>query len=539
MLSAMKGEVQSARRIRAIVVDDSPEFLEALCGFLETRQDMDVVGRGRNGLEALQLAELLRPELAFLDMDMPELDGLQTAARLHGEFPELKIAIVSVHEGRNWSEWQAMTGVDAFISKPRLIHELPDRMERLFPDRHPQTQRPIMGSNQINVLLVEKDDTAAGLARQALLRFPQADGAEPRWHIEHVPTMDAARNHFQTCHVCLVGLQPRDGVGLQQIRRLRQMAPHLPVIAIAHSADERLALAAAALGVTEYFGPGQLGLLPYVVHYLAGQQAQTTPPIPGKNPESTPAGEPDESAGNFRQKQKLDSIGLLAAGIAHDFINVLTVVQTHAGLLLERRPLPPGAEESIREISKATNCAAGLTRQLLTFCRKQDILLKPTDLNGVVNDFAQMLRRILGTDITLVARLSDRPARIRADEVMLEQLLINLAANARDAMPGGGQFTVETAPVKTDADLSKRNPGADKGGYLRLTVTDTGGGIPPEALPHIFEPFFTTKKSGKGTGLGLATAGSIVKQHGGWIEVDSQPGKGASFNIFFPRCPED
>jgi two-component system cell cycle sensor histidine kinase/response regulator CckA len=178
--------------------------------------------------------------------------------------------------------------------------------------------------------------------------------------------------------------------------------------------------------------------------------------------------------------------------------------------------------------------AAALTRQLLFFSRRQVMQLRNVDLNEIVNQTAAMLRRIIGEDVRLELKLSSAPLQTRVDSGMIDQVLMNLAVNARDAMPEGGELRIETLEQVVDEETARRHIGAIAGRFVTLSVSDTGGGIPAEVLPRIFEPFFTTKEVGKGTGLGLATVTGIVQQHGGWIKVESEPGKGTCFQVFLP-----
>jgi PAS domain S-box-containing protein len=234
----------------------------------------------------------------------------------------------------------------------------------------------------------------------------------------------------------------------------------------------------------------------------------------------------------LRQSQKMEAIGQLAGGVAHDFNNILTVIHGHASLLLARASLAGISAKSVQQISEAAERAAGLTRQLLAFGRRQVMQPRQLDMNEVVGNMTKMLGRILGEDIALQLRYSPQPALVQADAGMMEQVLLNLAVNSRDAMPKGGLLAIKISPVNVDAIHTAEHPEACVGNYACLSVTDTGCGIPPENLRRIFEPFFTTKEVGKGTGLGLATVYGIVKQHQGWIEVESEVGKGTAFKVF-------
>jgi signal transduction histidine kinase/CheY-like chemotaxis protein len=236
----------------------------------------------------------------------------------------------------------------------------------------------------------------------------------------------------------------------------------------------------------------------------------------------------------LRQSQKMESVGQLAAGVAHDFNNMLTVIQGHAGLLTTRQELSSASQDSVQAIYFAAERAASLTRQLLMFSRKN--VMQPTslDLREVVVNMSKMLRRLLGENVTLQFDPPPEIPLVKGDNGMIEQVLMNLAVNGRDAMPKGGTLTIETTSVQIDYAYVQTHPQARVGAFVCLRVIDTGTGMDPATMARIFEPFFTTKEVGKGTGLGLATVYGIVKQHEGWIEVGSQVGLGSAFSVFFP-----
>ncbi len=236
----------------------------------------------------------------------------------------------------------------------------------------------------------------------------------------------------------------------------------------------------------------------------------------------------------FRHAQKLESVGQLAAGVAHDFNNILTVIQGYADTLLARASADTATSKGLKEIAEAARRAAALTRQLLMFSRKQIIQPKVLDLNAVLQNLMKMLQRLLGEDIRLEPSYAPNLPRVEADTGMLEQVVMNLAVNARDAMPKGGKLRLRTSIAEVDAAHAGQHADARPGRFVRLTVADTGCGMDGQTLGRIFEPFFSTKEVGKGTGLGLATVYGIVKQHQGWIEVSSEPGRGTTFEIYFP-----
>ena len=242
-----------------------------------------------------------------------------------------------------------------------------------------------------------------------------------------------------------------------------------------------------------------------------------------------------QTQGQLEQAQKMDAIGRLAGGVAHDFNNLLTVILGRTDILLTQIKAEDPLRRGIALIQRTAGRAAELTKQLLAFSRKQVLEAVVLDLGVVTTDMKEMLARLIGEDIALVTNLAATLGHVKADRGQIEQVVMNLAINARDAMPRGGQLVVETANADLDDEYVRRNVGSRPGPHVMLAVSDSGVGIPRELQRHIFEPFFTTKEQGKGTGLGLATVYGIVKQSGGYIEVDSEPGRGTTFRIYLPR----
>ena len=242
--------------------------------------------------------------------------------------------------------------------------------------------------------------------------------------------------------------------------------------------------------------------------------------------------------GQFRQAQKMESIGRLAGGIAHDFNNLLTAIKGNLELaMMEIQPIDPRFEY-LADADKAADSASSLTRQLLTFSRKQVIDPKVINLNDVITHVRKLLARLIGEDVTLEHFVEPELASVRFDPGQVEQILINLAVNARDAMPNGGLLTLETANVDLDEEYVKSHPYVEAGPYVMLAVSDTGAGMTDAIRANLFEPFFTTKEAGRGTGLGLAMVYGAVKQNGGQIEVYSEPGHGTTFKIYLPAVDQ-
>jgi PAS domain S-box-containing protein len=237
----------------------------------------------------------------------------------------------------------------------------------------------------------------------------------------------------------------------------------------------------------------------------------------------------------LQQSQKLEAVGQLAGGVAHDFNNLLTAILGYSELsLLRLQPDDPVAR-SLEQIGKASRRGALLTRQLLAFSRKQILQRKVFDLNHVVTDMHDMLSRLIGANISLVTHLDQDLGRVKADPGQIQQIIMNLVVNARDAMPNGGDLSIETANVRLDDAFAQQHPPTLPGEYILMAIRDTGAGMDSQTRAHIFEPFFTTKKPGEGSGLGLSTVYGIVKQSGGYIWVESEPGRGTVFRLYLPR----
>jgi two-component system cell cycle sensor histidine kinase/response regulator CckA len=237
----------------------------------------------------------------------------------------------------------------------------------------------------------------------------------------------------------------------------------------------------------------------------------------------------------LQQSRRMEAVGRLAGGIAHDFNNLLTIIKGYAELAVQRGGIQPELRADVQQIENAAERASTLIRQLLAFSRRQVLQPKIIDLNAIVLGLDKLLGRLMGEHIEMVTRCAGNVGHVKADPAQVEQVIMNLVVNARDAMPRGGRLTVETFNVDLDSTYARDHVSVKPGSYVMLAVSDTGIGMNPETVAHIFEPFYTTKESGQGTGLGLSTVYGIVKQSGGYIWVYSEPGKGTTFKVYLPR----
>ncbi len=320
--------------------------------------------------------------------------------------------------------------------------------------------------------------------------------------------------------------------GMTALSLARQLAPDVPFLFVSATIGEELAIDAMHQGATDYVLKQRLGrLVPSVQRALRERDERRE----RKKAEEALI----QSEKQFRQAQKMEAVGRLAGGIAHDFNNLLTVIMGYSHVIAAELGRHHPLHSKIEETQKAGERAAMLVRQLLTFSRKQPLEPKNLSLNNVVSNLESMLQRLIGSDIRLVITLDPSNSQVRADQAQLEQVLMNLVVNARDAMTKGGTLTIETAQVELAKSPLYHVEPLRPGPYVKLSVGDTGSGMDRDTQAHIFEPFFTTKEEGKGSGLGLSTVFGIVTQSGGGIDVTSRVGQGTRFDIFFPRVAAD
>ena len=377
------------------------------------------------------------------------------------------------------------------------------------------------GSAPLHVLLVDDDDDYA-----ALVRVQLEAGAVPI-SLERVATVTAAaaalrRDAFD---VVLLDLALPDSDGLATVEQVLSIVSMAPLIVLTSTDDEETAVQAVQRGAQDYLVKSRTDaeLLQRSIRYAIERAEWRRDSV--------------RREAELRQSHKMEAIGRLAGGVAHDFNNVLTAIFGYSDLLMDQFAEDDPRRDDVQEIRLAAERAAALTRQLLAFSRKQMIQPQRLDLNTVVDSLHKLLARLVGEDIPLKIDAAADLWTVLADPGQIEQVLMNLAANGRDAMPEGGTLTIATGNVVFDTEEPRERPGLRPGEYVTLTVSDTGTGIPEDVRLHIFEPFFTTKAQGKGTGLGLATVYGIVKQNNGGIYLASGPGKGTRFVMYLPRVP--
>jgi signal transduction histidine kinase len=372
----------------------------------------------------------------------------------------------------------------------------------------------------LRVLVVEDCEDDAVL----LLRELRRGGFEPQSRrVETAEAMSAALRE-QTWDVIVSDYSLPRFAAPEALALANESGLGVPFIIVSGTVNEEIAVDSLKRGASDFIAKGNLARL-----------------VPAMRRELAVAAEHRERRrleAQLRQSQKMEAIGQLAGGIAHDFNNLLAVITSYSELLIDGMPGDDERRDDLHEIRRAAERATALTRQLLAFSRRQVLLPTVVDLNAAVRDLERMLRRAIGRDIEFEAALDDTIGRVRVDLGQLDQILINLAVNARDAMPSGGKLRFATANVALGPEYAAANPGVTAGDYVAVYVSDTGVGMDAETLARAFEPFFTTKEVGKGTGLGLSTVFGIVRQSGGHVAVESAVGRGTTFQVYLPRIAE-
>jgi PAS domain S-box-containing protein len=523
-------------------------FGETAARIEETSFEIDSAYQGREGLEMVrQAVEAGRPySMAFVDVRMPPgWDGVETISQIWKIYPELQVVICTAYSDYSWNELIGQVGKSAsllILKKPfdnievlqlahaltdkwLLAHQAKNRMNELNQAVNERTAELQSANGRLKLEIAERKQVEKAL-RVSEERFSKAFKSSP------IPLAIQSLRHEKFADVNqgfaeLTGYDPAELVGRTPLDLniwndpaengsvLGRLRENLPVRNLHTSFRTKSGKLRDVLLSVE--------LIELDVEVLMLTTAQDiTEQITLEN--------------QLRQAQKMEAVGQLAAGVAHDFNNILTIIQGYSTLLLDNKTSESTDCKPLAMIAAAAERASKLVRQLLTFSRKQYVKMIPTDIHGTLSAISEMLPRVLPETITVNINAADELPWVNADTGMIEQMLMNLAVNARDAMPDGGSLAITAAAAEVGEEQARNCHDARPGRFLKLSVADTGCGIQPDVLSHIFEPFFTTKAVGKGTGLGLATVYGIARQHEGWVEVESRPGQGTSFSVYLPVC---
>ena len=514
-----------ASPVRILVVDDSLVARRMVVSLVKGCADLRLAGTACHGAEAVELAGKCHPDLVLMDWQMNVMDGLEATRRLKAQADPPRVIIMTAAGDASAPAAAAAAGADGFLRKSELPERLPALIERLLsgPGDVPHSRavkKDTIREKRVKTAPQPREEEFRAMLEVATIGMAQVDPRTGQW----------VRVNKKTCAIT--------GYSADELLQLR-------IADITHPEDRQRdweVLQRVVRGeMPEYRHEKRCvrkdGSVAWanvnttVIRDAAGQPRCTMAAIEDIT-------ERKRLEAQLRQAQKMEAIGQLAGGVAHDFNNLLTVMRGNADLLLmEPQQYSPQANECLKHIATAAERGATLTRQLLIFSRAQAMQPEPLVLNDLVRNLIKMLKRLIREDICFECRYAEQLPFVQADPGMIEQALLNLVVNARDAMPRGGQLLIATERVSFDAGYARAHPEAREGEFVGLSVSDNGMGIAPEHLGRIFEPFFTTKEPGQGTGLGLATVYGIVKQHRGWIEVSSRTGVGTMFRLLLPSVP--
>jgi signal transduction histidine kinase len=460
-----------AEALNVLIVDDDAQMLRSIADILRLSGYSAVIAG--TGRQAIDIAREMKfgPAVALVDLQLPDMDGIELVGHLREIAALTEVVILTGNASVDSAVRALRENSNDYLVKPVQPEHLIGTIERAAERWQRRRAEEAMRQSQDRLRLIFD-------------------------HVGDALYIADDAGHIIDANPAACALSGRSLELLQTLT----MADVLP-----QNGSNLLDVRSAA------FAPG---VLVYTVRDLTRQR---------------------KLEDQLLQAQKMEAVGQLAGGVAHDFNNLLTVIMSYSSMLLADGAPGDSDRSDIQAISDAAMRAAALTRQLLAFSRKQVLQLQPVNVNAVVTDVEKMLRRLIGEDITLSTHLDPQLALINADRGQLEQVLLNLAVNARDAMPDGGTLTLTTDNADLSEEHGDRHLGAAPGKYIMLAVTDTGTGMTKEVQQRLFEPFYTTKGAGKGTGLGLATVHGIVKQLGGDVYVYSELGHGTTFKVYFPH----
>ncbi|HWN96243.1 MAG TPA: response regulator [Methylomirabilota bacterium] len=518
--------VPALHEVEAVLFDEAPRAVQTLSF------ELDSAYQGEDGLAMVKqaLAENRPYAMAFVDVRMPPgWDGVETIARIWEVDPEVQIVVCTAYSDYSWEELRAKVGQPDNL----LVLKKPFDNVEVLQLTHALTRKWLL-NRQAGWQLAQLEDMVQRRTQELAHSNESLSASEERFskafQASPIPSgiQTLTGRRFVDANeglLTLTGYSREELIGRSSQELFIWEKPEL-----VDQWFERLTLQEPvreqATKVRSQSGAVRDVVVSLVPVSLAGQ--------PHALLLAQDVSERLLLERQFLQAQKMESVGQLAAGVAHDFNNILTVIQGHAGLLDDLIGKHNPGAKSVNQILATTGRATKLIHQLLTFSRKQVMEFRTLDLNESLVTSLAMMQRLMGAHIQLdFCRGTNLPA-IRADQTMIEQIVMNLSANARDAMPNGGQVTVATDLVQIQRPATPMDPEARNGSFVRLVFSDTGCGMDAQVLSRIFEPFYTTKAVGLGTGLGLATVFGIMRQHQGWLDVESQSGKGTTFRMHFP-----
>jgi len=502
-----------------LVVEDDAEIQEVLCAALEL--EGYTVHVATNGFEAINTARMLKPDVVLMDVIMPVMDGIEATRELKKDpiTRHIPILMVTVVDRKQDIINGLEAGATDYIAKPFFVPELTARVKAALTSKKLyeeciETKEQLVMSEEKYRQLVQNAGEGILVLRDGMLRFFNPKTIELMGYSE-----DALTNRP---FVEMVHYEDREKVGAYFRGPLvvEERTTSLTFRIITEDGHTKW-LQTNTVSIHWEDKPASLSFLTDITDRRRAEE------------------EKKRIQGQLLQAQKMEAVGTLAGGIAHDFNNLLQVVQGYADLLLHNAGHDERQYLALQSIAGAAKRGAALTRQLLTFSRTMESYRRPLDLNHKVLDVKNLLERTIPKMISIKLELAEDLKIVNADASQVEQMLMNLAVNAKDSMPGGGELIIKTENIILNEELCRIHPDAHPWVYALLTVSDNGHGMDEKTLGHIFEPFFTTKKIGKGTGLGLAMVYGIVKSHRGFISCSSQPGEGTTFKVYLPTVEQE
>jgi signal transduction histidine kinase len=501
---------------RLLIVEDQPDFAAVVAAMLRKAGRPWDICQSQRVAEALDHLAAGAIEVVLLDLRLPDASGFDAVDRMVSAYPDVPIVVMTSYD-RTMAAGALQRGAQDYIVKDDLSPEILSRSLSYAVSRK-RAELALRRSDARFRAAVEGSLDAVGI----LCAVRDGTGRVTDFIVTEV-NGNAAR---------MLG-RPRDQI---VSRRLTEMWPDYPLRPLI---ERSVSVMETGQALEEEVGVSLPGAADRWIHHQI-VPLEDGVAVAARDTTARHQAEDDLRRREelVRQSQKMEAIGRLAGGVAHDFNNLLTVIRGHGELVLRKLTSDHPLRRNLQEMSLAAERASALTHQLLAFSRKQVLQPRTLDLGEVMERMSSLLQRLIGEDVELVTRRKGSLGSVRADPAQMEQVIVNLAVNARDAMPHGGALTVELGNAELDDTYLRGHPAVTPGPYVLMSFTDTGHGMNAETKARIFEPFFTTKAPGKGTGLGLATVYGIVKQSDGLIWVYSEPGRGTSFKVYLPRVDE-